>query len=143
MPRGSKLNRPSTLSATRTSWADSSMFERYASLHIFKEIVQRLTREWQDREAEPRFTGTPAGGRGGYEGPPGRGGGFGGGFGGGMSAGGGAAGAGRQIYVSNVCSILPFSLFLNLWRTINIDFQTLASIYSRMARSQGLVPSSW
>jgi len=28
MLRGSKLNRPSTRSATRTSWADSSMFER-------------------------------------------------------------------------------------------------------------------
>lgn len=58
----------------------------------------------QDREAEPRFTSsTPAGGRGGYEGPPGRGG-FGGGFGGGMGGGGG----GRQIYVSNVCyTIFP------------------------------------
>ena len=62
----------------------------------------------QDREAEPRFTGPPAGGRGGYEGGAGRGG-FGGGFGGGMGAGGGGGG-GRQIYVSNVC-LLP-SIFL-------------------------------
>lgn len=61
----------------------------------------------QDREAEPRFTGPPAGGRGGYEGGAGRGG-FAGGFGGGMGAGGGAGG-GRQIYVSNVC-LLQFPL---------------------------------
>lgn len=58
----------------------------------------------QDREAEPRFTGPPAGGRGGYEGPPGRGG-FGGGFGGGYQQ--QQAGGGRQIYISNVCA--PFS----------------------------------
>ena len=51
---------------------------------------------YQDREAEPRFTGPPTG-RGGYEGPPGRGG-FGGGFGGAPPAGGG-----RQIFVNNVC----------------------------------------
>lgn len=61
----------------------------------------------QDREAEPRFTGPPAGGRGGYDGGASRGG-FGGGFGGGM--GGVAGGGGRQIYVSNVCYIPPFPL---------------------------------
>ena len=31
MPRGSKLNRPSTLSAIRTSWVDSFTFERYVT----------------------------------------------------------------------------------------------------------------
>ena len=53
----------------------------------------------KDREAEPRFTGPPAGGRGGYEGGPR--GGFGDGFGSGMAA--AAGNSGRQIYVSNVC----------------------------------------
>ena len=55
----------------------------------------------QDREAEPRFTG-PTTGRGGYEGPPGRGGGFAGGYGGAPPAGGG----GRQIFVNNVCILV-------------------------------------
>ena len=54
----------------------------------------------QDREAEPRFTGPPAG-RGGYDGGPStRGGGFGGGYGGPPASGGGG---GRQIFVNNVC----------------------------------------
>jgi hypothetical protein len=65
-------------------------------VNIFK-IEAHITE--QDREAEPRFTGPPAGGRGGYDGGPR--GGFGGGFGGGMGA--SAGGGGRQIYVSNVC----------------------------------------
>ena len=54
--------------------------------------------EKQDREAEPRFTGPPAG-RGGYEGGPPRG-------GGGFGYGGGApspSSGGRQIFVNNVC----------------------------------------
>ena len=109
MPRGSKLNRPSTLSATKTSWVDSSTFERFVSQQLLQPGSTDISN--QDREAEPRFTGPPAGGRGGYEGPPGRGG-FGGGFGGGMASGGG--GGGRQIYVSNVCYILPFLLQLVL-----------------------------
>lgn len=63
-------------------------------------IFHMLTSSNQDREAEPRFT-TPSTARGGFDGGPGRGG-FGGGpYGGAMGGGGG----GRQIYVSNVCSI--------------------------------------
>lgn len=80
----------------------------------------------QDREAEPRFTGPPAGGRGGYEGGAGRGG-FGGGFGGGMGAGGGGGG-GRQIYVSNVCllpSIFLCKLVVGSMLTLNSSFLTL------------------
>ena len=83
------------------------VYVREVHSHYFSNSTT-LTISNQDREAEPRFTGPPAGGRGGYDGPPGRGG-FGGGFGGGMAAGGG----GRQIYVSNVCYILYFPL-LNL-----------------------------
>jgi hypothetical protein len=104
MPRGSKLNRPSTLSAIRTSWVDSFTFERYvfpqpiASIHI-------LICSNQDREAEPRFSGPPTD-RGGYSGPAARGG-FGGGYGGGGMGAGGGGGGGRQIYVSNVCFIPP------------------------------------
>lgn len=49
----------------------------------------------QDREAEPRFTGTPS--RGDY------GGGARGGYGGGYSGATAGGGGGRQIYVSNVC----------------------------------------
>jgi len=85
----------------------------------------RLVYVREDREAEPRFTGTPAGGRGGYEGPPGRGGGFGGGFGGGMSAGGGAAGAGRQIYVSN----LPYT----------VGWQDLKDLFRQAARNGAVI----
>ncbi len=73
---------------------------------------------WQDREAEPRFTGPPAGGRGGYEGASR--GGFGGGFGGAM--GGGAGGSGRQIYVSNVC-FQPLLSFVSFCRA------TLLTLY--------------
>jgi hypothetical protein len=90
----------------------------------------------QDREAEPRFTGPPSGGRGGYDGPPGRGG-YGGGFGGGMGAGGG----GRQIYVSNVCCIHPFPL--KLFLDICVDLRLLASLHRRLAGFEGPLPSSW
>jgi len=79
----------------------------------------RLVYVREDREAEPRFTGPPAGGRGGYEGGPGRGG-FGGGFGGGMGGGGG----GRQIYVSNVCYIPPFAVS-SQWAYIDVFFSCL------------------
>lgn len=59
----------------------------------------------QDREAEPRFIGaTTGGGRGGYGGAMGGGMGYGGGFAGGMG------GGGRQIYVSNVCSMTPLPI---------------------------------
>ncbi len=85
------------------------MFERYASNTPSPLIFHVADQCHQDREAEPRFTGPPAAGRGGYDGGVGRGG-FGGGFGGGMGAGGG----GRQIYVSNVCYIL-LSPFVSVW----------------------------
>lgn len=55
----------------------------------------------KDREAEPRFTAPPAGGRGGFDGGPR--GGFGGNFGAPPMGGGG--GGGRQIYVNNVCPL--------------------------------------
>ena len=69
----------------------------------------------QDRETEPRFTGAPAGGRGGFDGGygGGRGGYGGGGYGGGPMAGGGGmgmqgrGGGGNQIFVSNVCAPDP------------------------------------
>lgn len=77
---------------------------------------------WQDREAEPRFGppgGAARGGFGGGMGPgggggPGPGAGYGGGGGGGNFNPGGMPGAGGgrpQIYVNNVCSILPFRVF--------------------------------
>jgi len=83
----------------------------------------RLVYVREDREAEPRFTGPPAGGRGGYDGPPGRGG-FAGGFGGGMGAGGGAGG-GRQIYVSN----LPYT----------VGWQDLKDLFRQAARNGAVI----
>lgn len=81
----------------------------------------RLVYVREDREAEPRFTSsTPAGGRGGYEGPPGRGG-FGGGFGGGMGGGGG----GRQIYISN----LPYT----------VGWQDLKDLFRQAARNGAVI----
>ncbi|KAA8566316.1 hypothetical protein EYC84_008906 [Monilinia fructicola] len=76
-------------------------------------LMGRLVYVREDREAEPRFTGTPAGGRGGYEGngPPGGRGGFGGGFGGGMGPGGGAGGGGRQFTSPTFVSIYIFPLY--------------------------------
>jgi RNA recognition motif-containing protein len=71
-------------------------------------LMGRLIYVREDREAEPRF-GPPGGAaRGGFAGPMGGGApyGGGGGFNPGMAAGGG----GRQIYVSNVCHILPYPL---------------------------------
>jgi len=83
----------------------------------------RLVYVREDREAEPRFTGPPAGGRGGYEGGAGRGG-FAGGFGGGMGAGGGAGG-GRQIYVSN----LPYT----------VGWQDLKDLFRQAARNGAVI----
>ncbi|KAB8293187.1 hypothetical protein EYC80_007530 [Monilinia laxa] len=90
-------------------------------------LMGRLVYVREDREAEPRFTGTPAGGRGGYEGngPPGGRGGFGGGFGGGMGPGGGAGGGGRQIYVSN----LPYT----------VGWQDLKDLFRGAARNGAVV----
>lgn len=76
----------------------------FLSLDISRCVVNI---SYQDREAEPRFTGPPSGGRGGYEGGPR--GGYGGGFGGGPM-GASTGGGGRQIYVSNVCVLsLPYA----------------------------------
>ena len=89
----------------------------------------------KDREAEPRFTGPPAG-RGGYEGGPGRGG-FGGGYGGAPGGGGGS----RQIYVSNVCDLIPSFSFFLCWM-IELTYYCVAPLLCRLARSEGSVPSS-
>ena len=80
------------------------VYVREASTNVLSTKQHHVVDASQDREAEPRFTGPPAAGRGGFEG--GRGG-FGGGFGGGAMVGGGGGG-GRQIYVSNVCFIPVF-----------------------------------
>jgi len=61
----------------------------------------------KDREAEPRFTAPPPGGRGGFDGGPR--GGFGGNFG--APPMGGAGGGGRQIYVNNVCLLKDSCFF--------------------------------
>jgi hypothetical protein len=81
-------------------------------------LMGRLVYVREDREAEPRF-GPPGGAaRGGYGGPMGNPGGAPGPYGGGggpgfnPGLGGGAGGGGRQIYVSNVCPIMPSPLFL-------------------------------
>jgi len=86
-------------------------------------LMGRLVYVREDREAEPRFTGPPAGGRGGYEGGVGRGGFGGGGFGGGMGAGGG--GGGRQIYVSN----LPYT----------VGWQDLKDLFRQAARNGAVI----
>jgi len=92
----------------------------------------------QDREAEPRFTGPPTG-RGGYEGPPGRGG-FGGGFGGGAPP---AAGGGRQIFINNVCILNTPPLQVACALRSSLTQSILAPIYRWLARSEGLVSPSW
>jgi len=78
----------------------------------------RLVYVREDREAEPRFTGPPAGGRGGYEGARG---GFSGGFGGGAMGGAG----GRQIYVSN----LPYT----------VGWQDLKDLFRQAAREAAVI----
>lgn len=67
-------------------------------------LMGRLVYVREDREAEPRFSAPGGGGRGDFGGGMGGRGGYGGGFGG-PAAGGGA---GRQVYVANVCT--PFIL---------------------------------
>ncbi|MCJ1330989.1 hypothetical protein MMC10_007676 [Thelotrema lepadinum] len=77
-------------------------------------LMGRLVYVREDREAEPRFTGAPTGGRGGYEGAVGGRGGYGGGgYGGGGGGGGGYGGpggsggsGGRQIFINN----LPYTV---------------------------------
>ncbi|KAL9087259.1 MAG: hypothetical protein Q9165_006753 [Trypethelium subeluteriae] len=80
-------------------------------------LMGRLVYVREDREAEPRFTGTP--GRGGFDGGAGR-----GGLGGGGGGGYGATGGGRQIYVAN----LPFT----------VGWQDLKDLF-RQAAHQGSV----
>ncbi|KAI6707865.1 hypothetical protein JHW43_009605, partial [Diplocarpon mali] len=88
-------------------------------------LMGRLVYVREDREAEPRFTGPPAAGRGGYEGGVAGGrGGFGGGFGGGMG-GGGVGGGGRQIYISN----LPYT----------VGWQDLKDLFRQAARNGAVI----
>lgn len=93
----------------------------------------------QDREAEPRFTAPPTGGRGGFDGGPR--GGFGGNFGPPQMGGGGG---GRQIYVNNVCPLkIPFFFsFCQLVLETFVNLAAIASLHCRLARSEGPVPSS-
>jgi RNA recognition motif-containing protein len=75
-------------------------------------LMGRLVYVREDREAEPRFS-NPTTSRGGFEGAPGmRGGGGGPGFQPHFAGGapGGAGGGGRQVYVANVCTPVPFVL---------------------------------
>ncbi|KFY69440.1 hypothetical protein V496_00241 [Pseudogymnoascus sp. VKM F-4515 (FW-2607)] len=67
-------------------------------------LMGRLVYVREDREAEPRFTAPPTGGRGGFDGGPR--GGFGGNFGPPQMGGGGGGGGGRQIYVNK----LPYTV---------------------------------
>jgi len=84
-------------------------------------LMGRLVYVREDREAEPRFTATPSAGRGGYDGPPGR-----GGFGGAGGFGGGAmGGGGRQIYVSN----LPYT----------VGWQDLKDLFRQAARNGAVI----
>ena len=69
---------------------------------------------FQDREAEPRFTGPPSSTRGGYDGPAGRGGGFAGGY-----AGAPPPGGARQIFINNVCIPIPISVYV---QSVSINF---------------------
>ncbi|CAF9937763.1 MAG: hypothetical protein HETSPECPRED_000649 [Heterodermia speciosa] len=85
-------------------------------------LMGRLVYVREDREAEPRFTGPPAG-RGGYEGGPARGG-FGGGGSGGGYGGPPASSGGRQIFVNN----LPYT----------VGWQDLKDLF-RQAAQQGTV----
>ena len=64
-------------------------------------LMGRLVYVREDREAEPRFT-NPSATRGEF------GGGMRGGFGGNPAFGGPPGGGGRQVYVANVCSPLPY-----------------------------------
>lgn len=57
MLQGSKLSRPSTLSATRTSWADSSMSERYVNIVGELYLCQKLREVIGSRSRTP-FHGT-------------------------------------------------------------------------------------
>ncbi|EKD15108.1 RNP domain protein [Drepanopeziza brunnea f. sp. 'multigermtubi' MB_m1] len=109
----------------RTEYATREQAQQAVNTLSNQNLMGRLVYVREDREAEPRFTGPPSGGRGGYEGAIGAGrGGFGGGFGGGM-AGGGAGGGGRQIYVSN----LPYT----------VGWQDLKDLFRQAARNGAVV----
>ncbi|KAA8566315.1 hypothetical protein EYC84_008906 [Monilinia fructicola] len=97
----------------RVKYATREQAQQAVNTLSNQNLMGRLVYVREDREAEPRFTGTPAGGRGGYEGngPPGGRGGFGGGFGGGMGPGGGAGGGGRQFTSPTFVSIYIFPLY--------------------------------
>ncbi|PMD67191.1 RNA-binding domain-containing protein [Hyaloscypha bicolor E] len=107
----------------RSEYATREQAQQAVNTLSNQNLMGRLVYVREDREAEPRFTGPPAGGRGGYEGGAGRGG-FAGGFGGGMGAGGGAGG-GRQIYVSN----LPYT----------VGWQDLKDLFRQAARNGAVI----
>ncbi|PBP16848.1 RNA-binding domain-containing protein [Diplocarpon rosae] len=108
----------------RTEYATREQAQQAVNTLSNQNLMGRLVYVREDREAEPRFTGPPAGGRGGYEGGVGGGrGGFGGGFGGGM--GGGIGGGGRQIYISN----LPYT----------VGWQDLKDLFRQAARNGAVV----
>ncbi|PMD14083.1 RNA-binding domain-containing protein [Hyaloscypha hepaticicola] len=107
----------------RSEYATREQAQQAVNTLSNQNLMGRLVYVREDREAEPRFTGPPAGGRGGYEGGAGRGG-FGGGFGGGMGAGGGGGG-GRQIYVSN----LPYT----------VGWQDLKDLFRQAARNGAVI----
>ncbi|KAL5354130.1 g-strand binding protein [Pseudogymnoascus australis] len=84
-------------------------------------LMGRLVYVREDREAEPRFTAPPTGGRGGFDGGPR--GGFGGNFGPPQMGGGG--GGGRQIYVNN----LPYT----------VGWQDLKDLFRQAAREGAVI----
>ncbi|KFY48172.1 hypothetical protein V495_01544, partial [Pseudogymnoascus sp. VKM F-4514 (FW-929)] len=83
-------------------------------------LMGRLVYVREDREAEPRFTAPPTGGRGGFDGGPR--GGFGGNFGPPQMGGGGG---GRQIYVNN----LPYT----------VGWQDLKDLFRQAAREGAVI----
>ncbi|KAH8791502.1 hypothetical protein BGZ57DRAFT_938867 [Hyaloscypha finlandica] len=107
----------------RSEYATREQAQQAVNTLSNQNLMGRLVYVREDREAEPRFTGPPAGGRGGYEGGAGRGA-FAGGFAGGMGAGGGAGG-GRQIYVSN----LPYT----------VGWQDLKDLFRQAARNGAVI----
>ncbi|ODA83389.1 hypothetical protein RJ55_01903 [Drechmeria coniospora] len=83
-------------------------------------LMGRLVYVREDREAEPRFIGSPSGSRGGFGGGGGPGG-YSSGYGGGPAPG----GSGRQLYVAN----LPF----------NVGWQDLKDLFRQAARIAGVI----
>lgn len=138
MPRGSKLSRPSRLLATKTSWEDSSMFERYepqtvASYHALTQRVgsrsrasiywptsrrpRRIRRSSRPRRIRRRIRRRHGSRRWCWR------------------------WWSSNLRLQRLLYPRLFSCGL-VWSMI-VDFRCLAPIYRRMARSKGPVPSSW